>query len=50
MDTDHGRPQTENAGPLPYMPYGYPVWTPTQKHGITFTDRHNLMLLESWVR
>jgi len=50
MGPDHGRPQTENAGPLPYMPYGYPVWTPTQKQGITFTDRHNLMMLESWVR
>src|SRR5260370_37479325 len=50
MGTDHGRPQTHNADPLPYVPYGYPVWTPTQKHGITFTDRNNLMMLESWVR
>jgi hypothetical protein len=35
---------------LPYLPYGYSIWTPTQKQGITFTDRHNLMMLESVVR
>jgi transposase len=50
MGPDHGRTPEENAGPLPYLPHGYPTRTPTKTHGITFTDRFNLMMLESWVR
>src|SRR6266516_3304575 len=50
VGSDHGRTQEENAGPLPYLPYGYSTRTPTQTRGITFTNRRNLMMLESPVR
>src|SRR5947209_20585999 len=51
MGPDYGRTSEENARPLPYLPYGHATWTPTQtQQGITFTDRRNLMMLESPVR
>jgi hypothetical protein len=46
----HGFPQAEDAGTLPYLPYGHSIRTPTETRGITFTDRQNLMILESVVR
>ena len=47
---DHGFPEAENTGSVSYLPYGHSPWTPTQEQGITFTDRQNLMMLESVVR
>src|SRR6266704_6103093 len=51
LGSNHGRTPEENARPLPYLPYGHSTRTPTQtQQGITFTDRRNLMMLESPVR
>ncbi len=50
MGTDHGFPEAENARSVSYLPYGHSIWTLTPKQGITFTDRQNLMMLESVVR
>src|SRR5438105_3694814 len=51
LGSNHGRTPEENARPLPYLPYGHSTRTPTPtQQGITFTDRRNLMMLESPVR
>ncbi|WP_236601568.1 reverse transcriptase domain-containing protein [Ktedonobacter sp. SOSP1-52] len=37
----------KNTRPLSHLPHGHPTWTPTETRGITYTDRINLMMLES---
>ncbi len=49
MGSDHGGPPSKNARSLPYLPYGYPIWTPTPTQGITFTDTIIWLMLESHV-
>src|SRR5438309_1796871 len=49
LGSDHGGPPSKNAGSLPYLPYGYPIWTPAPKEANTLTNRSILLRLESHV-